>query len=66
MFPSLGNQRVTDNDGRESTVDSRYKGSGVEVGEGGTSRRRAVGRRSSLPPTKGRAEVRRSKVEGRS
>ena len=35
----------------------------VEVGGGGTSRRRAVGRRSSLPPTEGRAEVRRSKVE---
>ena len=39
--------------------------SGIEVGKGGTSQRRAVGRRSSLPPTKGRAEVQRSKVEGR-
>ena len=33
------------------------------VGEGSTSRRRAIGRRLSLPPTEGRAEVRRSKVK---
>ena len=38
----------------------------IEVGEGGTSRRRAVGRRSALPPTEGRAEGQRSKVEGQS
>ena len=45
---------------REKLIQSR-----LEVGGGGTSRRRVVGRRSSLPPTEGRAEGRRSKVEGR-
>ena len=44
------------------TGEKNYK---LEVGEGGTSRRRAVGRSTALPPTEGRAKVRRSKVEGR-